>query len=219
MRHAILFDLDGTLIDSIGLLLECVDYAFHDRIVRPSHKEWIAGIGTPLRTQLRQWARDEEDIGLLTQKFRGFQNLHLERLTSTFPGIKELLSEIHSDGHALGLVTSKGKEMTLRSLQHVGIQQLFQTIVTVDRTTRHKPEPEPVQLALSELGIAPELALFAGDSPHDINSGNAAGVTTIACLWGPFSTAELEPAAPGRIAHDVAELRSLIADIVGSTQR
>lgn len=193
---AVLFDLDGTLIDSIGLLLKCVHHTFEGRSPAPTDEEWIAGIGTPLGAQLRAYARDEEDARALTIRYRTFQREAHDELTTAFPGVVETLRELDRRGHPMGIVTSKSNEMMHRGLAWIGIHTMMRTTIGMDSCDIHKPEPFPVLLALQELGYSPEEAVFVGDSPHDILSGNAAGVTSIAALWGPFSKAQLQPTRP-----------------------
>ena len=195
-RLAILFDLDGTLIDSITLLLNSMEAAYEGRALRPTQAEWTAGIGIPLRTQLAKWSSGDADIEQLIARYRDYQSLHLESLTTAYPGVLEVLQWIRSRGHAIALVTSKGLGMTDRSLQHVGLANAFDVIVTAESTERHKPLPDPVWFALEKLDVARDHALFIGDSTHDMHAGSAAGVRTAAATWGPFSKAELQPAAP-----------------------
>jgi pyrophosphatase PpaX len=195
-RLAILFDLDGTLIDSITLLLNSMEAAYQGRTLRPSQSEWTAGIGIPLRTQLARWSASEEDTEQLIARYRDYQSLHLEALTVAYPGVPDVLQWIRSRGHAIALVTSKGLGMTERSLTHVGLADAFDLLVTAESTERHKPLPDPVWLALEKLDVERDNALFVGDSTHDMHAGRAAGVRTAAATWGPFSRLELEPAQP-----------------------
>ncbi|MFO0094657.1 MAG: HAD family hydrolase, partial [Gemmatimonadaceae bacterium] len=176
-RPALLFDLAGTLIDSVGLLLECMRFAFEGRERVPTTAEWVAGIGTPLRAQLAEWCRDATDVEALVTRYRDYQDLHLERLTAPFPAVVETLAWARAEGCPTAIVTSKGRGMTVRSLQHVGLGNAFDTVVTFEETERHKPLPDPVWLALERLGARPEAAVFVGDSPHDMHAGRAAGVT------------------------------------------
>jgi pyrophosphatase PpaX len=212
-RLALLFDLDGTLIDSIGLLLASMEHAFagHPRV--PTRAQWTAGIGTPLRAQLAEWCDDDVQVDALVERYREFQGVHLESLTTLYPGVRELLDWARGLGHATGIVTSKGRGMTGRSLRHVGIAGHFDTIVTYEDTDRHKPGPEPVHFALARLGIAPERAIFVGDSPHDMHSGRAAGVKTAAALWGPFTREELLPASPDWWLTGIGELRDIVTEM------
>ena len=211
IRLALLFDLDGTLIDSIQLLLECAEFAFVGRTRAPTRAQWTAGIGTPLRTQLAEWTDTEAEIDSLVDRYRIYQDANLERLTTAFPGVRDALAWARTAGHATGLVTSKGRIMTARSLAHVGLAHAFDTIVTYEETTRHKPMADPVLLALERLDIAPSHALYVGDSTHDMHAGNAAGVATAAAQWGPFSRAELEAANPTYWMTDMLDLHTIAA--------
>jgi pyrophosphatase PpaX len=210
-RGALLFDLDGTLIDSIELLLTSMEHAFEGRDRAPTRAQWTAGIGTPLRAQLSDWCEDDDVLESIISRYRDFQALHLERLTSVYPGVLKFLHWARDEGYALGLVTSKGRGMTDRSLQHVGLSATFGTVVTYEDTDRHKPGPEPVLLALERLGVAPRRAVYVGDSPHDMHAGRAAGTATAAALWGPFSREELAPAAPTWWLGSIDELRDVLA--------
>jgi pyrophosphatase PpaX len=85
------------------------------------------------------------------------------------------------------------------------------TIVGCDGSTRHKPDPEPVQIALTRLGCPPGEAVFVGDSVHDIIAGNAAGVRTVAATWGAFKRSDLESASPSLYLDDVSALLGIVA--------
>ena len=163
-----------------------MEHAFIGRSPAPSRAAWTAGIGTPLRTQLAEWCDD--DAG--RRGTRGSTAISRTCISSgdlRYPGVLDLFAWARGEGHATGLVTSKGRGMTARSLEHVGLADSFDTIVTYEDTDRHKPGPEPVLLALDRLGVPAERSIFLGDSPHDMHSGRAAGVRTAAALWGPFS--------------------------------
>ena len=207
---AVLFDLDGTLIDTIDLLLECARHTFEGRIPAPTDDEWIAGIGTPLRKQFAAYTTSDEEIEALTQRYRTYQREHHDRLTSAFPGVLETLDELERRGHPMGIVTSKSNEMMDRGLEWVGIMRHMRTRVGMDNAKRHKPDPHPVEVALEELGYSPDEAMFLGDSPHDIASGNAAGVISVAAMWGPFTREQLEPYHPAYYLDQITDLPKLI---------
>jgi len=208
---AVLFDLDGTLIDSIELLLSSVRHAFRARTERvPTEAEWVAGIGTPLAAQLRPYAATEHELAELVAGSRAFQRVHHDRLTHLYGGALETVTTLRARGHPLGVVTSKGDDIAHRSIGYVGLAPHFDTVIGCDSCARHKPDPEPVLVALDRLGYAPADAMFVGDSPHDMASGKAAGVTTVAALWGPFTRAMLEPTAPNYYLERIAELPTLV---------
>jgi pyrophosphatase PpaX len=210
-RPAILFDLDGTLIDSIDLLVTSMVYAFEGRDVQPPLDEWIAGIGTPLDAMLRTWARDEEDVLALRARYREYQFANHDAKTHAYPGAVDTVRALHAAGYPLAVVTSKLEYGARRSLKWIGVDDCFTAVVGIDATTKHKPEPEPVWHALALLGdIPPAEALFIGDSTHDMHAGNAAGVATAAALWGPFSRAQLETAHPRYWLNGFDDVRALV---------
>jgi pyrophosphatase PpaX len=212
---AVLFDLDGTLIDSIGLLLACVRHAFDgfDGPV-PTDEEWVAGIGTPLAQQLAVYARSPEEVTALTTRYRTFQREHHDAYTTVYPGTLDTLRTLRDAGHPMAIVTSKSNAMMELALEHTGIAPFMQSTIGCDSCTIHKPDPFPVHLALQELGGTPDNAIFVGDSPHDIRAGNAAGVVTIAALWGPFRREQLEPYRPAHFLDRISALPPLVEQIV-----
>lgn len=207
---AVLFDLDGTLIDTVGLLLECARHTFEGRTPAPTDDEWIAGIGTPLRKQFAAYTTSDEEIEALTQRYRAYQREHHDRLTTAFPGVLETLNLLEAQGHPMGIVTSKSNEMMDRGLEWVGIMRHMRTRIGMDNAKKHKPDPDPVLTALDELGYGTHEALFLGDSPHDIASGNAAGVISVAALWGPFTREQLDPYHPAHYLERITDLPELI---------
>jgi pyrophosphatase PpaX len=210
---AVLFDLDGTLIDTIDLLLACARHTFEGRSPAPTDDEWIAGIGTPLRKQFAAFTNSDDEIQALTNRYRTYQREHHDRLTSAFPGVLDTLDELEKRGNPMGIVTSKSNEMMDRGLEWVGIMRHMKTRIGMDNAKRHKPDPHPVQAALEELGYSPEEAVFLGDSPHDIASGNAAGVISVAALWGPFTREQLEPCHPMYYLERITDLPNLIDNL------
>lgn len=211
---AVLFDLDGTLIDSIGLLLASVKNAFEGFEGRaPTEEEWVAGIGTPLAKQLKVYCETDEQLQAVTARYRTFQRAAHDQLTTAFPGTLEVLGSLAASGHPMGIVTSKSNEMMNRALDLTGIGPYMATKIGCDSCAIHKPDPFPVRMALDELGYEASEAVFVGDSPHDINAGNSAGVISIAALWGPFRRDQLDPANPAHFLTDITELPALVERI------
>ena len=208
---AILFDLDGTLIDSIELILNSARFAFQKLERRiPPDEEWLAGVGIPLFTMFGRYARDEADCAALIAAYREYQLANHDRLVRCYDGVVDVVTRLHARGHQLAIVTSKSTELALRGLTHVGIARYMDTIVGWDVCTRHKPDPEPVRIALQRLGCAPENAVFVGDSVHDVLAGNAAGVRTVAALWGAFKREDLEPGRPNAYVTHISDLLPLV---------
>ena len=210
-KSTLLFDLDGTVIDSIELIVQGAEYAYDGRPgPRPTRAEWMSLIGTPLAPMLRRWALNEDDVSFLLTRYREFQFEHHDRLVTPYPDVVALIRRLHERGHAMAIVSSKLEAGIRRSIDYIGLADCFGTLVGIDATEKHKPEPEPVLLALERLGASAADAWFIGDSPFDILAGRAAGVRTIGVLTGPSDRAALEAAQPTHIVQALAEIEGLV---------
>lgn len=213
----ILFDLDGTLIDTIELILSSARFAFEGwHRGAPTDADWIRGIGTPLVEQLRQFAIDDHELEALLHRYRQHQTEHHDRLTRCYPDVPDVVAQLSRDGYRLGIVTSKATPIAQRSLTFVGLGAFFETVVGYDDTSRHKPNPEPVFEALTRLGVGPGEAVFVGDSPHDVRAGDAAGVVTVAVLWGVADRETLAAAEPDHLIECMSDLPGVL-DRVNAT--
>jgi len=212
-RPAVLFDMDGTLLDSIDLILDGAAFAFEGRAVAPTRAEWRALIGTPLDSMLGHWATTPDDVQFLRGRYRQFQLEHHDEYVRLYDGVEDTLRGLHTRGHRLGIVSSKLDAGIRRSMDYFGLTPLFEVIVGMDHTANHKPHPEPVRFALSRLGLEPRDAIFVGDSPHDIESGNAATVPTVGVTWGAFTRVEIERARPTHWIEQMTDLTELVARI------
>src|SRR5437867_5555152 len=149
---ALLFDLDGTLIDSIELILNSAKHAFRDRNGHvPTDAEWLTGVGIPLATMFRRYASDDADVDALIAKYREYQLANHDRLVSCYDSVVETVDTLRSAGHPLGIVTSKTGWLAQRGLENVGLGSHFDVIVGCDTCDLHKPDPGPVQFALERL--------------------------------------------------------------------
>jgi pyrophosphatase PpaX len=209
--RAVLFDLDGTLIDSIELIVNSARYAFEKcGHPAPTREEWVADLGLPLRTMFGRFISDESRMAELVAGYREYQLENHDRLVRPYDEVEATLRTLHERGFALAVVTSKAEPLAHRGLGHVGLDGFFDVVVGLESCTRHKPDPEPVRTALDRLGLPPEAAAFVGDSPHDMAAGRAAGVTTVAALWGPFTRAQLASSEPDYYIGRMGELISIV---------
>jgi pyrophosphatase PpaX len=211
----VLFDLDGTLIDSIELIMNAARHAFASRTgPAPTDDEFMAGIGQPLQTQFEPYAQSSAEMDHLISEYRTYQLANHDRLTTLYDGVADAIHLLRRQGHRLGIVTSKMDAIARRSLRHVGLESEIECLVGCDATKRHKPDAEPVLLALERMGSTPDQAVYIGDSPFDVHSGNAAGVRTIAVTWGAFSRDTLMAARPSYVLerpHDIPPLINAIS--------
>jgi pyrophosphatase PpaX len=210
--RTVLFDLDGTLIDSIALILSSYRHTLVvHRGSTPSDDVWLAGLGTPLRAQFRSFSDDDDEIAAMVATYRAHNLANHDAMVRPYPGVTRAVTAMHACGARLGIVTSKTREGAVRGLAHCGLDGLFDVVVGADDVERHKPDPEPVRRALELLGAPADGTVFVGDSPHDLAAGRAAGVATAAVGWGPFPRAALEPHAPDHWIDEPAALGPLVA--------
>lgn len=219
--EAILFDLDGTLIDTTNLILQCFEHTWQ-KVCGLSHRRetLIETFGIPLReAMVRLLAKrpnpSEPQNGLsseadllesLVQEYRYFNSANHDLLALPFEGVCQTLSELRQRGYRIGVVTSKGRELALRGLKLCALDSLIDTAVFLEDTDRHKPDPTPILTATERLGLSPLSAAYIGDSRYDIIAGRAAGVRTVAALWGPYPRIELEKERPDHLLESVVDL-------------
>lgn len=193
----VLFDLDGTLIDSIELILQSYRHTLTvHRGTTPNDDVWLAGLGTPLRSQFRAFTDDEVEIEAMIATYREYNLENHDAMVREYPGARDAVARLQARGCRLGVVTSKMRAGAFRGLGLCGFDGLFEVVIGADDVTQPKPDPEPVLKALDLLAGEVESTVFIGDSPHDLVAGRSAGVRTAAALWGPFTRAVLEPHAP-----------------------
>jgi pyrophosphatase PpaX len=197
MISTVLFDLDGTLLDSVPLIMSGYRHVMNRHLgTVPPDDLFLRGIGTPLLVQLGEFARDEDELQAMLVDFRTYFAEHHDSLMAIFPGAVEVVREVHDRGIPLGLVTSKQRPSTTTGLEMMGVLDCFGVLVCADDVTRPKPDAEPVLQALQALDADPASAVFIGDSTHDLAAGRAAGVRTAAALWGSTARERLAPYEP-----------------------
>lgn len=208
---AVLFDFDGTLIDSTRLIIESYHHTMriHRGTTLPD-SEWIAGLGTPLRVQFRRFTDDPAEVQRMIETYREWNLAHHDEMVRAFPGAVDAVTGLKAKGAQLGIVTSKNRHGVERGLTLCGFDGLFDEIVTSDDLEASKPDPAPVLAALARLDVPALSALFVGDSPHDIAAGRDAGTRTAACLWGPFERATLAAERPDYWLNSFRELVPLV---------
>ena len=208
-RYAgVLFDLDGTVVDTLELILSSYRYTMIRHLGQsPPDEAWRRTMGTPLREQLRAFARSPEEADAMMATYLEHNQAHHDRLVRSFPGMRESLLALKEVGYRMGIVTSKLRAQALRELRTCGLTDLFESLVCADDVERPKPHPEPVLQAARQLGLPGQRLLLVGDSIYDLRSGRAAGLDTAAALWGPFDRADL---TPGRPTHWLPDLDALV---------
>jgi pyrophosphatase PpaX len=209
--RTVLFDLDGTLIDSVRLILDSYHHtlAAHGLPAR-SDDDWLEGVGTPLTAQFGALQHGAGMLDALIATYREYNLKHHDRMVTVYPGVVDVVRALKQDGIATGLVTSKNRSGALRGLTLAQLESLMDVLVCADEVENPKPHPEPVEKAVRLLGADPATTVYVGDSIHDMRSGREAGVRTAAVLWGPFGREHLEGAQPDYWLERPADLLGLV---------
>jgi pyrophosphatase PpaX len=201
----ILFDLDGTVVDTVELIRESHRYATRTVLGADfSDERLVANVGKPLLEQMVSFSPDHADE--LYRVYREWNHAHTADLIAAYAGIDELLEQLASDGRRMALVTSKSRDAVDLAFRSLPVGRHFDIVVTADDSSRHKPDPEPILLALERLGAGADRACYVGDSPFDIEAGNRAGLVTIAVTWGFFGREDLDSAEPDLTCTSTDEL-------------
>jgi len=184
--RAVLFDLDGTLLDSFQSHYRVYQHVFAD--LRIGFDE-----GTFMQYYSPNWYRLYERIGLSRDRWPDADQLWLHYYEQETPGPREgaarVLAAVRASRRALGLVTSGERARVERDLERLGWQRLFDAVVCGGDAPRRKPHPDPLRLALAHLHSQPIAAVYVGDTIEDVQMGKAAGTATVA-LNGGFSSSE-----------------------------
>jgi pyrophosphatase PpaX len=211
MRYpTVLFDLDGTLVDSGAIILASFKHAARTVLARDVEEEQIAALvgGSNLHDQMRVLSPTHVDE--LVRVYRE-HNRPLHDELEAFDGVEELIETLSGQGRKLGIVTAKGRQTVDLAFAVLSLESYFDAVVTADMTNRHKPDPAPVLKALELLESEPADAAFVGDSPYDIAAGKAAGVFTVAVSWGKIHPEErLLEAGADVLVHSPKELLDVL---------
>jgi pyrophosphatase PpaX len=212
MRYpTVLFDLDGTLIDSGAIIIASMRHAATTVLGREiPEAELAAAVGGPgLIAQMR--ALDPSRVDELVAVYSAHNETLHDGLEACV-GIEDVLETLHGQGRRLGIVTAK-RRATVRLAFEVlpQLERYFAVVVGSDDTERHKPDPEPILLALERLDAEAEDAAYVGDSPFDLRAANAAGVAAIGVTWGGIhSRGRLREEEPDALVDDAKELLGVL---------
>ena len=195
--RGILFDNDGTLVDTHDLILDSMRFATRTLLGRVIPDERLmAKVGIPLADQMLDFTDTLEERDELLRVYREYNHAKHDEAVRLFPGVAEGLARLHDAGYKMGVVTSKKHWLAQHGLEITGIWPFFEGLIGPDDCAESKPLPGPILAGARMLGLPPDECMYVGDAPFDIAAGNAAGSLTVAAEWGMFTREDLEPEHP-----------------------
>ena len=210
--EAILFDLDGTLLDSIDLIVASFEHTMvAEDLPRRTRAEILAEMGRPLLDVLPEWSGEPARTQELIDTYRAWNLAHHDELARPYDGIPAAVEALAAAGLCMGVVTSKLSGAARRGLEVCGIAAHMEVLVACDHVEQHKPHPAPVLAGAEQLGVQTERCVYVGDAPVDVLAGRAAGARTAAATWGVEDDRALRETGPDWWFTEPAQLLGLLA--------
>ncbi len=207
--QTVLFDLDGTLADTIPLIVASYQHAFRtvlgEEIGEARARAWI---GRPLLPALLEESPEHGHV--LDATYREWNLANTARLIQRYDGVPEMLDALTAAGVRMAVATSKRRKTARLALEGVGIDHLIEVAAGLEDTTRHKPEPDPLLHAAASLRAQPAECVYVGDATVDVLAARAAGMAAVAVSWGAAERAALEATGPDALVDTVGDLTAYL---------
>lgn len=207
----VLFDLDGTVVDSGAIIIASMRHAAREVLGREYTDEELGhAVGGPgLEAQMEALSPDH--VTQLVDVYRA-HNIPLHDELEACAGMEDALVRLRESGCRLGVVTAKRRDTAQLAFDRTGLGHLFEAVVGGDETERHKPDPEPLLLGAERLGADPATSAYVGDSPFDMRAAKAAGMFAVAVTWGRIhDRSRLEEEEPDAIVDTAEELLAVLS--------
>ncbi|MBM6403231.1 HAD-IA family hydrolase [Phycicoccus sp. CSK15P-2] len=208
-RPVVLFDLDGTLADTIPLIVESYRHAFRtvlgEEVDEARARAWI---GRPLLEALLE--ESPEHGHALEAAYREWNLANTARLIRRYEGVPQLLADLAAAGVRTAVATSKRRDTARLALAGVGVEGMVDVVAALEDTDRHKPDPAPLLHAAAALGVAPAECVYVGDAVVDVRAARAAGMVSVAVTWGAGERDALAAVEPDAVVDDVPALADLL---------
>jgi len=191
---SVLFDLDGTLVDSLEDLTDAVNHVrleFALPPLTPSAVCKMVGKGALNLVRRALPDRNQAEIDLALQLFLDYNEQHIADKSRLYPGVVELLAELRRRGIRLAIISNKNEALSRLILKSLEIDDYFESVSGGDTFPEIKPSPLPLLRVIEQQGLLPQECIMVGDSINDIQAGNLAGIATVGCSWGYGGNGEL----------------------------
>lgn len=211
--NTLLFDFDGTLLDTNELIIQTFSAVLNDHFPGKYEREDILHfIGPSLEQTFKEIAPDK--VEEMTRQYRAFNHTMHDELVMEYDGVTETLRLLKARGLKMGIVSTKRKKTIEHGLKWMGAGDIFSVIISLDEVTNPKPHPEPILLALDQLEASAGNALMIGDNYHDIEGGRNAGVLTAGVAWTAKGEDYLASFKPDYMIRHISDLLELTKEAI-----
>lgn len=207
--RTILFDLDGTLIDTNELIIASFTHTLKKHSETPYTREQILSfIGPPLYDSLAQV--DPDNVEAMVATYREHNLANHDKYVIAYPTVVDTIKTLKEKGYQLGIVTTKMRDTALLGLKLTGMEDAFDVVIGLDDVTNAKPHPEPIIKALTQLNANPLNAIMVGDNYHDIEAGQNAGIKTAGVAWSIKGKEVLATYKPDYMLEEMRDLLKIL---------
>ncbi|PTM56646.1 pyrophosphatase PpaX [Desmospora activa] len=208
--RTILFDLDGTLLDTTPLIVASFLHTFAEYGSLPyGEKEVLEALGEPLLEQMKRFG-GEERAEAMVKTYRRHNVAHHDDYVQAFPGVNHVLERLHREGFTLGVVSNKQRVTVEMGLRLCGLEPLMATVVCQGEAERDKPAPDPLRLAMNRVGADAADTLMVGDSRFDLLAAHNAGTASAGVAWSAHGAESLLAYKPDYLLHSMEDLYGII---------
>lgn len=207
--NTILFDLDGTLINTNELIIASFLHTLNKFYPDQYKREHVIPFMGPTLTESFS-SVDAEKVDELITEYRRFNMEMHDEFVEEYETVYETVETLHKKGYKIGIVTTKARNVVEMGLNFSRLKQFFNTVVTIDDVQNAKPHPEPIQLALKKLNAAPEETIMVGDNYHDIEGGKNAGTKTAGVAWSLKGKEFLATYHPDYMLEKMSDILSIL---------
>ncbi|EKN71415.1 pyrophosphatase PpaX [Neobacillus bataviensis LMG 21833] len=207
----ILFDLDGTLIDTNELIISTYLHTLEKYYPSTySREDVLPFLGPTLHDVFG--GMDPDRVEEMVSEYRAYNIANHDELVKEFAGVQKTVETLKKRGYKLGIVTTKKLDVTMKGLRLMNLEQFFEVIVAYDHVEKVKPDPEPIHKALEQLNSTPSEAIMVGDNFHDILAGKNAGTLTAGVAWSIKGREYVAKYEPDYMLENMADLLTVLGE-------
>jgi len=196
MIECVIFDSDGTLVDSMKLIVNAYNYAVEPALHQTFGEERVASLFGPTMERVFSSVLPVQFVDEAILRYHEYYQKHFHDYASVYAGIPELITSLYNSKQPLGVVTGAGRRAAELTVKLSGLSLFFKAVITGDDVTRPKPDPDGLCLAIRRMSATPAATLYIGDSLVDIQAAKRAGINSGGATWGSRQKAELVGSNP-----------------------